>query len=333
MADILINGTSGNDVISASSGGTITLVVSARSAEGIWPNVNVLVNGSVVKSGISVTASFTAEETQLVTVAVPAGTTVTSVGIEYTNDIQTNYLTEDRNLYLTSVKLNGVELPISSSTYLRSADGSVVPGQTAMVWGGTLTFTGSAVQNAGALGGGTLMIDGLGGIDTAVFSGTKASYSFGHTATGYLIGTTELVNVERAQFADTKLALDMTGNAGTAAELLSAILGPSYLGSPGVVGLVLSYLDAGVTALQLAAAAIQTPLFTQLAGSSSNTDFVRQIFRNVVGVDPNQQQLDTFVGLLDSNAVSKAQMAVIASDTSLNAVHLVGVMQNGIEFA
>jgi predicted xylan-binding protein with Ca-dependent carbohydrate-binding module/uncharacterized protein DUF4214 len=333
MADALINGTTGNDLIQASSGGIISLVVNATSALGVWPLMNVLVNGGVAMSGISVTANYTTGATQLVTVSIPAGTTVTSVGIEFTNDGNSPGYTEDRNLYLTSVKLNGVELPFSSSTYVRTFDGSTITGQAAMKWGGTLTYTGSAVTSAAALASGSLLIDGLAGIDTAAFSGTRASYSFGHTATGYLLGTTELVNVERAQFADTKLALDMTGNAGTAAELISAVFGSTYLGSPVVVGLALSLLDGGMSATQLAGLAIQTSLFQQLAGSSSNTDFVRLVYRNVVGVDPNQQQLNTFVGLLDSNAVSKAQMAVIASDTSLNAVHLVGVMQNGIEFA
>lgn len=332
MADTLINGTNGNDVINASGGGILSVVVNATSAENIWPNMNVLVNGSVVVAGISVTANRDAGDTQLVTVPIPAGTSVTSVGIEYTNDGQSVYQSEDRNLYLSSVKLNGVELPISSSTYFRTANSTTVAGQTAMVWGGTLTFSGEPVQSAAAAPIGSLLIDGLAGIDTAVFSGTRASYSFSHTSAGHMVGSTELVNVERLQFADTKVALDMTGNAGTAAELISALFGASYLGSREGVGIVLGLLDAGVSATQLAGAAIQTTLFQQLAGSNSNTDFVRLIFRNVVGVDPNQSQLDTFVGLLDSNTVSKAQMAVVASDTSLNAVHLVGVMDSGIEF-
>lgn len=332
MADILINGTSGNDVIQASGGGTLTFLANGTSYQGGWPIVNVLVNGSIVMSGISVTANHATGATQLVTVAIPAGTTVNSIGIEFTNDGHTPTYSEDRDLYLSSVKLNGVDLPISSATYFRSADGSTVAGQTSMVWGGTLTYAGAPVQNAAALGSGSLLIDGLAGIDTAVFSGTRASYGFSHTATGHMVGTTELVSVERLQFADTKLALDMNGNAGTAAELICALFGASFLNSQPVVGIALGLLDAGMSATQLAGLGIQTAAFQQMAGSTSNADFVRLIFRNVVGVDPNAQQLGTFVGLLDSNTMSKAQMAVAASDTSFNAVHLVGVMDSGIAY-
>jgi hypothetical protein len=150
MADTVINGTSGNDVIHAGGGGAITLVVSASIAEGIWPNFNVLVNGSVVLADVTVTAARSSGATQSVTASVPAGTTVTSVGIQYTNDVQTTYSgTEDRNLYLSSVKLNGTELPVSSSTYFRTANSTTVEGQLAMVWGGTLTFSGPVVQSAG----------------------------------------------------------------------------------------------------------------------------------------------------------------------------------------
>ncbi len=331
MADI--NGTSGNDVIQASSGGTLTFLASGTIYNGGWPVVNVLVNGSVVSANITVSANHATGETQLVTVAIPAGTTVSSIGIEFTNDGHTPTYTEDRDLYLSSVQLNGIELPVSSSSYFRSADGSTIPGQLAMVWGGTLTFTGSTVESAGAAGtGGSLHIDGLGGIDTVVFSGTEASYGISHTSTGYLVGSTELVNVERLQFADTKLALDMNGHAGTAVELIAALFGPSAVGVKGFVGAVLGLLDSGMGEEQLANLAIHTSLFQQMAGSSSNTDFVRLVVHNLLGADPSQQLLSTLVGVLDNGTLTQASFAVIAAESSFNAVHLVGVMQNGVEF-
>jgi hypothetical protein len=335
MADTVINGTSGNDVIHAGGGGAITLVVSASIAEGIWPNFNVLVNGSVVLADVTVTAARSSGATQSVTASVPAGTTVTSVGIQYTNDVQTTYSgTEDRNLYLSSVKLNGTELPVSSSTYFRTANSTTVEGQLAMVWGGTLTFSGPVVQSAGtAPAGGSVLINGFAGIDTVVFSGARGSYSFSHTTTGHMVGSTELVGVERLVFADTKLALDMNGNAGTAAELLAALFGPSSLNVKPIVGIALGLLDGGMGAHQLAALAIGTPLFQQMAGSDSNANFVKLVFRNVVGVDPNQQTLNSLTDLLDSGTLTKASFAVIAADTPFNAANLVGVMQNGIEFA
>ena len=331
MADI--NGTSGNDLIQASSGGTLTIVASATMAEGTWANMNVLVNGSIVMANVTVSANHAMGQTQLITVAVPAGITVTSVGIEFTNDGHTPTYTEDRDLFLSSVNLNGIELPVSSSTYFRSADGSTIDGQLAMRWSGTLTFTGGTVESAGAAAGsGSLSIDGLGGIDTVVFSGTEASYGISPTAAGYLVGSTELVNVERLQFADTKLALDMNGNAGTAVELIAALFGPSAVNVRGFVGAVLGLLDAGMGQEQLADLAIHTSIFQQMAGSSSNTDFVRLVVHNLLGVDPNQQLLDTLVGVLDNGTLTQASFAVIAADSSFNAINLVGVMQHGVEY-
>jgi hypothetical protein len=148
-----------------------------------------------------------------------------------------------------------------------------------------------------------------------------------------MVGSTELVGVERLVFADTKLALDMNGNAGTAAELLAALFGPSSLNVKPIVGIALGLLDGGMGAHQLAALAIGTPLFQQMAGSDSNANFVKLVFRNVVGVDPNQQTLNSLTDLLDSGTLTKACFAVIAADTPFNAANLVGVMQNGIEFA
>ncbi len=343
MADTVISGTSGNDVLAAGGGGTLTLLVSASIAENTWPIINVLVNGSVVMGSITVTADHSAGSTQLVTVPIAAGTSVGSVGIEYTNDPQTDgFVSGDRNVYLSSVNLDGTELLGTSSTYLRTANNTTIDGQQqfingqeAMVWGGTLTYSGTAVQSAAANGGagGSVLIDGGAGIDTAVFGGTLASYAISHTANGYLVGSTELVNVERAQFADTKLALDMNGNGGTAVELIAALFGPSAVGVKGFVGAVLGLLDGGMSEEQLANLAIHTSLFQQMAGSSSNTDFVRLVVHNLIGVDPSQQLLNTLVGVLDNGTLTQASFAVIAADSSFNAVHLVGVMQNGVEFA
>jgi hypothetical protein len=330
MADI--SGTSGNDVIQASSGGTLTFLASGTTLNGGGPIINVLVNGSPVLAGFPVTASHAAGQTQLVTVAIPAGTIVSSIGIEFTNDDHTPTYTEDRDLYLSSVQLNGIELPISAANYLAYASPYNIPATTDMKWGGTLTYSGAAVESAGAAATGSLHIDGGAGIDTVVFGGTEASYGISHPSSGYLVWSTELVKVERLQFAETKLALDMNGHAGTAVELIAALFGPSAVGVKGFVGAVLGLLDGGMGEEQLANLAIHTPLFQQMAGSSSNTDFVRLVVHNLLGADPSQQLLNTLVGVLDNGTLTQASFAVIAADSSFNAVHLVGVMQNGVEF-
>jgi hypothetical protein len=265
------------------------------------------------------------------------GASVTSVAIDYINDPQTDF-TQDRNLYVSSVTLDGTLLPLSSGSYFRNGftpPQDIIPGQTDLKWGGTLTFSGAVVQNAVANSGGSLFIDGLAGTDTVNFSGLRSAFSITHTATDYTVAgaaSAHLTNVERVHFDNISVALDMTGNAGTTAKIIAALFGKSTLDNEIYVGLGIRLLDGGMSEHDLAALAVGTNQFTALAGSTSNTDFVRLVYHNVTGVDPGAQALANFVGLLDSGAATKADLAVLAAEHSLNQVNLVGVINTGIEF-
>lgn len=337
MADVVINGTAGNDSIQP-FGSNLLLTLSAAPAQDIWPIINVVVNGVTLTSGVQITASNAAGATQTVSVAIPAGMTVSTLALQYTNDDQTSWATEDRNLYISSISLNGTSISPAAATYVRSADGSVVAGQSAMVWGGELDWSGAALQGVGpSNNGGTATIDGGGGIDTVFFGGGLSSYSISHTAgSGVTVSgngqTANMVNVERLHFSDVSVALDMSGHAGTVAKLIAAVFGSSYLGNSQYVGIGLNLMDSGMSESALADLAVHTTLFQSLAGSTSNTDFVRLVYHNVVGVDPGAGELATYVGMLDSGQQTQASLAVLAAEASQNQVHLVGV-QGGIDFS
>ena len=234
--------------------------------------------------------------------------------------------------------LNGHPLSVTSAVYHRTG-GSDVVGQGDMIWGGSLEFTGAALVNTTAITGGTVSVDGLAGIDTVMLdTSARSAYTVTKTSTGYTaseVGGSKVVtmaNVERLDFQDINLALDMTGHAGTVAKLISAIFGASYLGVEQYVGLGLQMIDGGTSEVAAADLAINTVLFTSLAGSTSNTDFVELVYQNVVGHAPSAGELSQYVGMLDSGAQTKASLAVMAAESSHNAVHLVGVMDTGIEF-
>lgn len=333
MADF--NGTAGNDAIQP-FGSSLLLTLSGSPAEGgIPPVINVLVNGQMLVSGLAISASHAAGATQTVSVPIPAGMTPSTVSLQYTNDEQASYANDDRNLYVSSITLNGTLLPVTAGTYFRTADSTTVQGQSEMVWGGSLNFSGAVVGGATVHTGGTLSIDGAGGIDTVYLANAKASYGVTSTASGFTVSgngeTATIANVERLHFSDMSLALDMHGHAGTVAALISAVFGQSYLANEQYVGLGISLLDAGMSESQLASLAVSVPLFTQLAGSSSNTDFVKYVYHNVVGSDPGASDLNTFVGMLDSGT-SRADLAVLAAGTNMNLAHLVGLNQTGIEY-
>ena len=346
MADI--NGTVGNDVIQP-FGDSLLLTLSGTIAEGTRPIINVFVNGIVVMSNITITADANLGQSQVVSVPIPAGTVVSSISLQYTNDDQVDN-TQDRNLLVSSINLNGTVLPVSAVSYTRLAGGEVFDtvsgsewlnltgGLPLMKWGGTLNLSGPAVTGA-AGSGGDMSIDGFGGIDTVILSGARSEYGVSASAGGFTVSqlaggdTLTLANVERLDFqSGNNVALDMNGHAGTTAQIISALFGQSFLSNTTFVGIGISLLDQGMTPLQLVALAEGTGLFQQLAGSTSNTDFVNLVYQNVVGVAPSQETLGQFVGLLDNGTFTQATLGLLAAEHALNQAHLVGLAQTGIEF-
>ena len=176
------------------------------------------------------------------------------------------------------------------------------------------------------------------GIDTVVFAGAKSEYSvfvFEGTAhvTDFVFarnGVDTFSNVERLQFQDTKLALDLGGNAGQVAKILGAVFGAAAVGNKGYVGIGLSYLDAGMSYADLNQLAIDA----RLGGRGSNTDVVKLLYKNVVGIDPDAAALALYKGLLDNGNYTQGTLGVLAADTSENTtnVNLVGLALTGIEF-
>lgn len=340
MADL--DETSGNDVIQP-FGDNLLLVLSANSAAGIWPVVNVLVNGVAALSNVSITADNNLGQTQLLSIALPAGTPISSVTLQYVNDENTP--TSDRNLYLSSISLNGHALPPSTATYVRTIDGQVfdtIVGQGDMFWGGELRFSGAVVTGATAHAGGTLSVDGLGGIDTVMLSGAHADYGISQTASGYTVTrlaggqTLNLSNVERLDFqSGNSVALDIGGEgaAAMAAAVISALFGQASVSNPEFMGIGIGLLDHGMTPLQLVALAESTPVFRSMVGSGSNASFVNLVYQNVVGHAPTAAELDLYVSMLNSGAFTQASFGLLAAETGINQAHLVGFVQTGIEFA
>jgi hypothetical protein len=340
MANII--GTSGNDILNdPGAGGSLTLVVSGAPADGVMPIFDVQVNGVAVQTGVVVTANHTAGATQ--TITVPVSGSVTSVGINYTNDLYDYATSEDRNLYISSVTLDGTALPAASASYARTLNGAyydTIPGQFDMQWGGTLTFSGPAVTNAATSGGVSTSntIDGGAGLDTLVFGAARGSFSVTQSGSNWTatngVETDTIVNVERLQFSDMKHAIDMNGNAGMVAKLLATMWGESYLGSKDYVGIGLHFADQGMSETDLAAYAAGTAEFAARAGSSSNADFVHTIAQNLAYTGDTSGYLQQ----LNSGQLTKGALAAMAADymeatmSATNHVQLMGVMHAGIDY-
>ena len=184
--------------------------------------------------------------------------------------------------------------------------------------------------------------DGGLGLDTVVYSGPQERYTINKTGNRYVVSestgsddTDYLSNIERLQFSNGKVALDVeTGNAGEAAKLIGALLGPTYVKDKALAGIVINLLDQKYSSDTIANLGLATPMFLSMAGSSSNTDFVKQVFTNVVGRAPTPSESSTYVNMLDAGT-SQSALALMAAQTDLNAarINLVGLIQHGLEFA
>ena len=187
---------------------------------------------------------------------------------------------------------------------------------------------------------GTDFFDGGLGLDTVVYNGPMERYSITKSGNRYVVSeptgsddTDYLANIERLQFSNGKVALDMTGNAGDAARLIGALMGPSYVKDKALAGVVIGLLDQNYSTQTIATLGLGTSTYIGLAGSSSNEDFVKHVFKNVIGRPPVEAELQTYVGML-SAGTSQAALAVMAAETEFTAekIGLTGLVLNGWEY-
>ena len=177
------------------------------------------------------------------------------------------------------------------------------------------------------------IVDGGPGIDTSIYSSTASNFSIKRNASGTwtVYKNSEvsdlLTNVERFQFTDKSIAIDLNGNAGNTAKILGAVFGKESLTNKNYVGIGLHFLDAGWTYDNLAGLALDA------AGATTNDQIVSLLWTNVIGTKPSEADKASFITLLE-NGMSAGALAHLAADTSLNTtnINLVGLAQTGIEY-
>jgi serralysin len=199
-------------------------------------------------------------------------------------------------------------------------------------------ITGNAGNNVLAGKGGDDKIDGGAGIDTAVYSGTRSQYSFTKTAAGFTVngtqaqeGTDTLTNVERLQFSDGNLALDLSGNAGEVAKIIGAVFGKDSVSNQHYVGIGLHYTDTGMSYGDLMLLAINAALGPN---SSSHSEVVKLLYTNVIGTAPDAGTLGYFTSLLDNGTYTVSSIGILAADISYNTDHinLTGLAATGLAY-
>lgn len=187
---------------------------------------------------------------------------------------------------------------------------------------------------------GTDFFDGGLGIDTVVYNGPQERYSITKSGNRYVVSeptgsddTDYLSNIERIQFSNGKVALDLGGNAGQAARLIGALLGPSFIKDKALAGVVLGLIDQDYSIESIANLGLNTSFYLALAGSTKHEDFVNHVFRNVVGRPPEAIEQKTYVDMLYAGT-SQAALAVMAAGTEFTAsqIGLTGLTSHGWDF-
>ena len=140
-------------------------------------------------------------------------------------------------------------------------------------------------------------------------------------------GADALKSIERLQFSDLSLAIDMAGHAGQAVKLLGAVFGAAVIANKTYVGLALSLLDGGMSYEQLAIAALGA------IGRTTHDDVANLLWTNLFGAAPTKEQISPVVALMDGG-LSPGALTVLVADSSLIAekINLVGLLQTGVEF-
>jgi serralysin len=199
-------------------------------------------------------------------------------------------------------------------------------------------FTGTAGNDKlfGTAGGNAL--NGLGGLDTAVYAGTHNDYTVNKEILGFGItdkvgngGHDALVNIERVQFTgeNDMLALDTNGIAGQVFRLYQA----AFDRAPDVAGMGywLGRMDAGAS-LDVLSHEFMTGQkeFDALYGVNPNDqEFLGHLYQNVLHRAPDQAGFDFWIDSMNKG-ITHEQVLKNFSESPENQAQVVGSMDHGI---
>jgi hypothetical protein len=178
------------------------------------------------------------------------------------------------------------------------------------------------------------LLYGGAGIDTAIYSGSLGDFTLTKGTDSWAIVKSDesdsLINIERLQFADTNLALDLDGHAGQTIKLLGLLLGKDQATNKTYVGAGLKLLDDGMTHEQLMGAALDVVL----GANASSLSVVELIWNNLIGPPTPADNISQYSVLIDNGAYTSAGLAIVAANHALNAtnIDLVGLAQTGVEY-
>ena len=191
---------------------------------------------------------------------------------------------------------------------------------------------------------------GEAGTDTAIFRGKLDEYQIewsdaiwdsrmrdGSNAAGYVVtdrlnardDVTVLVEVERFQFSDVTLALDIDGVAGQAYRIYKAAFdrAPDLAG----LGFWINAMDKGAALTGVADGFIGSTEFQSRYGAASDTDFIRLLYENVLDRQPDAGGYQFWQDAM-GRGLSREGLLIEFSESPENKANVAGLIANGIEY-
>ena len=186
--------------------------------------------------------------------------------------------------------------------------------------------------------GTNVRLSGGDGIDTVVYGSSWGSYTISVGAAeakvlyrgGGTVGTGDiLTGVERLQFSDRNIALDVDGHGGQAYRMYQAAFNraPDKAG----LGFWMSHLDNGMALQSVANAFLESAEFQARYGALGNEAFVNSLYTNVLHRAGEAAGVAHWVGKLEQGT-ARAEVLMGFSESGENVAEILKVIGNGFEY-
>jgi hypothetical protein len=180
------------------------------------------------------------------------------------------------------------------------------------------------------------IINGGDGVDFVTYKGLRSNYTVTKIDNTYVVapisgtgGRDTLASVERLIFDDSRVSLEPDGKDGQVFRMYQAAFNrkPDLKG----LGYWFAEMDKGTTLAEVAQSFINSPEFSKTYGSLTDSQFVTQLYQNVLQRVPDNAGLSYHVANLTSGT-PRAQVLVGFSESPENQVALIGVIKDGIDY-
>ncbi|MFZ6771138.1 DUF4214 domain-containing protein [Undibacterium sp. SXout7W] len=188
----------------------------------------------------------------------------------------------------------------------------------------------------GSAGNDTL--SGGAGLDIARYSGMSNNYDISKSGEYFIVndksgvdGTDQLQNVERLEFKDVTVALDISQGAGQVYRLYQA----AFDRKPDLVGLGywIHDMDKGASLEHIAAGFFQSPEFQKIYGNKpDNKTLLTNFYQNVLHRAPDPDGFNYWIRELNDGKITQAGALASFCDSPENQILVIGAIQNGIQF-